>query len=138
MTTKFMMRYNNDVHYYIASIKTNQMPIIYKEIQLTPTMRFIFSTSHIWIERKIKRVKTQHNTDAWKMERANYVGLNIFVVFDYKNTTYIAERERRTYADEVDTLISECAETMKNNPESIAQYEKYLRNIIDTQPIITL
>lgn len=102
MNTRLIQTYADNHAVYTASLKANQMPIIYKEIPLTNDLRYVLSTSHIWIERKSKRVKAQHNKDAWKMEHANYVALCEYLVFQYEGTLYYFSVPRYSYADDLE------------------------------------
>lgn len=122
---RYINEYTNSDKIYTAKFGKNQFPILDRIVEIADNMFLIFSTSHVWIERKLQKVQVRHNKDDWEMKRSNFVTLNLYMTFEKDNILYV----RGIYGFASNNNVDEKIEKFKTTSKEYV--EDYIKDYIE-------
>lgn len=122
---RYINEYANSNKIYTAKFGKNQFPIVYREVEVADNIFIIFSTSHVWIERKLQKVQVRHNKDEWEKKRSNFVTLHRYLAFVKDNVLYVKD----TYGFADDEDVDEKIEKLKKYSKE--DWEEYVNEYIE-------
>lgn len=122
---RYINEYTNSDKIYTAKFGKNQFPILDRIVEVADNIFIIFSTSHVWIERKLQKVQVRHNKDEWEKKRSNFVTLHRYLAFVKDNVLYVKD----TYGFADDEDVDEKIEKLKKYSKEA--WEEYVNGYIE-------